>query len=276
MVAGSPNQEWFDVRPVASGVYAIAEPYHVEHVISYLIEGADQAILLDTGMGVGDLATLVRGLTPRPVSVVNSHAHWDHIGANWRFDEIAIHRAEADWLPLGVSNDELSRWFGPTSLLRQPPPPFDRATFAIPPSHPTRLLEGGERFDLGNRWLDIMHAPGHSPGGIVLLDEANGLLFSTDVAYPGPLYAFGEDSDWPAYRRTMDLLAGLASSLDRVFGSHNAPEMPPGILVAMRDAMAEIDAGRAPDERHADRDEHRFNGFSVYRPSTLNGERGDS
>jgi hypothetical protein len=52
--------------------------------------------------------------------------------------------------------------------------------------------------------------------------------------------------------------------------------MPPGILVAMRDAMAEIDAGRRPDERHADRDEHRFYGFSVYRPSTLNGERGDS
>jgi len=42
----------------------------------------------------------------------------------------------------------------------------------------------------------------------------------------------------------------------------------------MLDALEAIDAGRAPDEQRQDRDVHRFNGFSVYRPSTLNGERG--
>lgn len=276
MSAGWPDQDWFDVQPVAPGVYAIAEPYHAEHVISYLIEGEDQAVLLDTGMGVGDLAALVWAITTRPISVINSHAHWDHIGANWRFDEIAIHRAEAHWLPLGVSNEELAPWFGPESLTRQPPPPFDRATFAIPASRATRFLDGGEQIELGNRRLDIIHAPGHSPGGIVLLDEANGLLFSTDVAYPAPLYAFGEDTDWPAYLQSMQLLAELSPSLKQVFGSHDSHEMAPGMLIAMRDALNAIDAGREPDERRQDRDVHRFNGFSVYGPSTLNGERGAS
>lgn len=274
MTERAPQQEWFDVQPVAPGVTAIGEPFHAEHVISYLIEGRDRAILLDTGMGVGDLAAVVRGLTALPVSVVNSHAHWDHIGANWRYDDIAIHRAEAHRLPLGVPNDELFPWFGPESLTRMPPLPFDRATFAIPPSLPMRLLNGGERLDLGGRQLDLLHAPGHSPGGIVLLDESNGLLFSTDVAYPEPLYAFGDDVDWPAYLVSMRMLAGLAPSLAQVFGSHGSPSMAPAMLIDMQAALEAIDAGRAPDEQRPDRDVHRFNGFSVFRPSTLNGERG--
>jgi glyoxylase-like metal-dependent hydrolase (beta-lactamase superfamily II) len=179
-------------------------------------------------------------------------------------------------LPNGVPNHELANWFGPDSLTAPPPPPFDRSTFAIPPSQPTRLLDGGERLDLGGRRLDVIHAPGHSPGGIVLLDEANGLLFTTDVAYPDALYAFGEDSDWREYLATMRALAGMSRSISRVFGSHAAPEMAPSILVDMLAAMEAIDAGRAPDEQRTDRDVHRFDGFSVYRPSTLNGERGDS
>jgi hypothetical protein len=61
----------------------------------------------------------------------------------------------------------------------------------------------------------------------------------------------------------------------RVFGSHTAPEMAPSLLTEMLAAMEAIDAGRDPDEQRPDRDVHRFNGFSVYRPSTLNGERGD-
>lgn len=276
MRAGSPHQDWFDVQPVAPGVFAIAEPHHAEHVVSFLIDGDERAILLDTGMGIGDLAAVARGLTMRPISVVNSHSHWDHIGANWRFDDIAIHRAEAHWLPLGVPHEELAPWFGPESLTLPPPPSFDRATFAIPPSHATRLLDGGERIDLGNRRLDILHAPGHSPGGIVLLDEANGLLFTTDVAYPGPLYAFSEEADGPAYLQSMQTLAGLAPAVSRVFGSHYGPEMPPEMLIAMREALEAIGAGREPDERRPDRDVHLFDGFSVYGPSTLNAERGDS
>lgn len=268
------QQGWFDVEQVAPGVTAIAEPFHAEHVNSFLIEGSERAILLDTGMGVGDLSALVRGLTALPVSVVNSHAHWDHIGANWRFDEIAIHQAEAHWLPQGVSNDELFPWFGPDSLTRTPPAPFDRATFAIRPSRPTRLLSGGERLDLGGRRLDLLHAPGHSPGGIVLLDEMNGLLFSTDVAYTDALYAFGEEADWPVYLATMRMLAGLAPSLSLVLGSHGSPAMSPGMLAEMLAAMEAIEAGRTPDERRPDRDVHRFAGFAVYGPSTLNGERG--
>jgi glyoxylase-like metal-dependent hydrolase (beta-lactamase superfamily II) len=275
MSAASPDQGWFDVRAVTDDVTAIVEPFHVECVISYLIEGRDRAVLLDTGMGVGNIHALVATLTSKPVEVVNSHAHWDHIGDNWRFDSVAIHEAEADRLADGASNEELKPWFSAAQLTGPLPDGFDLETYSIPPSHATTVLADGDRIDLGDRSLEVIHAPGHSPGGIVLLDRDRRWLFSTDVAYPSVLYAFGEDANFDMYRTTMCRLAGLVPELAGVSGSHDDVTMAPHLLIAMADALDEIAAGRLPEQRFSDRDHHVLNGFRVFAPPTLNEERGD-
>lgn len=275
MNAESLGQGWFDVRPVTNQVTAIVEPNHVECVISYLIEGRDRAILLDTGMGVGNIAELVARLTPKPVSVVNSHAHWDHIGDNWRFDEIAIHAAEADRLPEGVSSRVLSRWFTPDQLRGPLPATYDPATAEIPASHATRLLQDGDEIDLGDRCLQVLHLPGHSPGGIALYDGSHRWLFTTDVAYPSVLYAYGEDADLDLYRASLRRLSTLVPDLAGVSGSHDGTLLPPTALIDMADALDAIAAGRPADAQLAGRDHHLFNGFSVYAPPTLAGERED-
>jgi glyoxylase-like metal-dependent hydrolase (beta-lactamase superfamily II) len=276
MASESLGQGWFDVSNIATAVWAIGEPRQEQEVFSFLIEGNDRAILIDTGTGAANIAALAASLTSRPVSLINSHAHWDHIGGNWRFDDISIHHLEADRLPKGVPNSRLFREFAPEAVRGPLPDGFARSTFAIAPSRATSLLSGGERIDLGSRTLDVIHAPGHSPGGIVLLDAANGLLFSTDVAYPAPLYAFGDDADWTLYRSSMKRLAELAPSLTSVHGSHTRPTMPPSELVDMDRAFAEIEAGRKPDRYRSGLAEHMYSGFSVLRPSTLNEERGDA
>lgn len=276
MTSESLGQGWFEVSTVAEAVWAIKEPYQEQEVFSFLVEGSDRAVLIDTGTGVGNMAALVAGLTERPIIVINSHSHWDHIGGNWRFPEIAIHHLEANRLPEGVPNSRLFDDFGPDAISRPLPSDFDRHAFAIPPSHATSLLYGGESIELGNRSLEIIHCPGHSPGGIVLLDAARGVLFSTDVAYPAPLYAFGSDSDWELYKASMRRLAELAPMLKSVHGSHTHHTMAPSMLIAMSSAFAEIDAGREPDRQRFGQNEYVFDGFSVLRPSTLNEERGDA
>lgn len=244
-------QRWFGVTEPEPGVHTIEEPLHRERVKSYLIVGMERALLLDTGMGVGDIRAVVRELTALPIVVVNSHAHWDHVGGNWQFapeSEILIHRAEAAALRGGVANDRLRRAFAPEHLTGPLPPGFDALTFAIPGTSPTRELDGGETIDLGGRSLTVIHAPGHSSGGIVLYDEANAALFSTDVAYPDALYCFAEDGDLDAYRRSMSRLAELARSLRAVYPAHGESPMAPSLLPRMRDALDEIASGRAPDE----------------------------
>src|SRR5688572_30741691 len=100
-------QSWFEVWEIEPGVFAIEEPFHKERVKSYLVVGSGRAVLIDTGMGVGDISNVARSLTKLPVSVINSHAHWDHIGGNWRFSEIAIHRSEAAALTMGRVNSDI-------------------------------------------------------------------------------------------------------------------------------------------------------------------------
>jgi len=269
------EQEWFDLLPALPGATIIAEPLHQELVQSFLVEGNDRAILLDTGMGIGDIRALAESVTSLPLSVVNSHAHWDHIGGNWRFDEIAIHPAEAEQLEKGGTNARLARWFTPEHLNGPLPAYVDLETYSIAPSSATQLLQDRDRIDLGGRELTVLHAPGHSPGGIVLLDELAGVLFSTDVAYPGQLYAYERD-EWPAYRATMRRLAELASSIDVVFPSHNGPTMEPSLLPLMDQAFADIDAGRLPDSVESETVTHRFGRFAVIVPATLNEERGEA
>jgi glyoxylase-like metal-dependent hydrolase (beta-lactamase superfamily II) len=275
MGAGSLGHGWFDVRPVTKNVTAIVEPRHAECVISYLIEGSDRAILLDTGMGVGDIAALASQLTSAPITVINSHAHWDHIGDNWRFAEIAIHEAESALLGEGVDTATLKRWFAPEHLRGPLPPGFDLDTFSIAPSQATRFLNEGDVVDLGDHSLSVLHLPGHSPGGIGLLDSSSGWLFSTDVAYPSVLYAYGSDADFAIYRNTMRRLADLVPDLTGVSGSHDGISMPPAMLIDMADALDSIAAGRMAERRDRDRDHHFFKGFSVFAPPTLKAERGD-
>ena len=71
---------------MSKGVLAIYEPRHFEEVISYLILGDKKAVLLDTGLGIGDMKRLVCELTNLAVVVLNSHTHFDHLGDNHQFD----------------------------------------------------------------------------------------------------------------------------------------------------------------------------------------------
>jgi glyoxylase-like metal-dependent hydrolase (beta-lactamase superfamily II) len=261
--ADGVRQQWFQISQLDEGVFAISEPFHVEEVRSHLVIGEERALLIDTGMGVGDIRAVVAELTNLPVTVVNSHAHWDHIGGNHRFDEIVIHHAEAHELPLGVGNERLRRAFAAEHLRAPLPEGCDIETFSIPPSVASLLLSGGERFDLGGRVLDVIHAPGHSPGGIVLLDRERGQLFSTDVAYAGALYAFGPDANLADYRSTLASMAGLTSDLKAIYPSHNAASIAPALLARMRDGLEAAIDGRQPDDFVDGLALHRFGEFSI-------------
>ena len=213
-----PRKAWFDVRPLAEGVFLIAEPGHVNN---FLVVGEDRAVLLDTGLGVADIRSVAEGLAGKPLSVVNTHNHFDHTGGNRQFDDIAIHRTGAELLaappPEGLAEGymEYTRkliesWEGykqlddtyfhlvtGETLIRPLPEGFDPAGYEIRPSTATTLLDDGDRIDLGGRVLEVMHTPGHSPDSICLLDERNGLLFGGDTINTGPIYAQLEDTTSP-------------------------------------------------------------------------------
>lgn len=254
---------WFEVRELPDGVVAIGEPGYSEDVKSYLVRGRDRALLVDTGAGFADLRAVVEALVDTPILLVNSHSHWDHIGDNWRFERIWIHAAEADRLAHGVPNSRMRRSLGADQFSRPMPASLDPETFAIPPSTVERALTGGETIDLGDRAFQVIPTPGHSPGGITLLEERTGIAIVGDVIYAGPMYGHmvGE-SDPRAYRDSLRRLAELAPSISVVYPSHNAYPLGSPFLSITHQAMEEIWSGRMPDEVGEGRERYIFSGFS--------------
>jgi glyoxylase-like metal-dependent hydrolase (beta-lactamase superfamily II) len=256
-------QDWFEVRENEPGVFAIAEPLHFERVRSHLVVGSERAALLDTGMGVGDIRAVAESLTDRPIFVLNTHSHWDHIGGNWRFDEIMIHEAEADALNEEFPRSRLNEFFQPEYLFGPLPLGIGPELIRIPASHATTLLDDGDIVDLGGRNLEIFHAPGHSAGGIVLLDSSSGAFFSTDVAYAGPLYCYSGGTDFDDYLATFERIATLLPRIQTVYPSHNESPMAASLLVDMRDGFREIRDGRTPDSIESEIGTHAFDGFAI-------------
>ncbi len=76
------DEDWFEVYRIIDGIYAIYEPGQFEEVISFLITGEKRALLFDTGLGIGDMRSVVDQLTDLEVIVLNSHMHGDYRAFN--------------------------------------------------------------------------------------------------------------------------------------------------------------------------------------------------
>jgi glyoxylase-like metal-dependent hydrolase (beta-lactamase superfamily II) len=202
------SQEWYEVYKLLDGTYAIYEPYQFEEAVSYLVIGKEKAVVIDTGTGIGDLKKVISELTQMPVSVVNTHGHWDHIGSNYQFEEIScFNNADCiNRLRTRVENSSLQSSITGESIWKPLPKGFDAATWEIPAVEPTILLEEGDIIDLGDRALEVIHTPGHSPGSICLLDKKNRILFTGDTFFPGPLYAYPEDVNIDDYIASIERL----------------------------------------------------------------------
>jgi glyoxylase-like metal-dependent hydrolase (beta-lactamase superfamily II) len=269
------REAWFVVERFPNGVTMIAEPGHVEDVKSYLVEGERDVAVLDTGMGVGDFAGLVASLSTRDPIVLQSHAHFDHMGASHRFARVLVHSSEADDLQSGLTNAEFRPWFDPSRLVGDRlPEDFDIETVTLPGCAPTGELKHGDRIDLGGRTLEVFHTPGHSPGGITLLDRDARALFPGDAVYAGPMFAYRPYSDPVAYRTSLRLLAELADVVDVVYPSHNRVPLSPDEVRTMQDAYEAIFAGRPPDEQVPGCDKFEFGEFSFWvRPGAYSREQ---
>ena len=237
---------WFSRDTVGDGVTLIREP-HVDTLIrcnTWHVRGRDRDLLIDSGLGLAPLC----GLFERPVVVVTTHAHFDHVGGLHEFDHRLVHRLEAAELaspaggslfPRGLGED----FHGPllaagyvlddALLDALPAPGFDPTAYEVRPAPATGVLDDGDVVDLGDRCFQVLHLPGHSPGSIGLWEAATGILFSGDAVYDGTLFDFLSDSDIVDYVRTMRRLRALLVRL--VHGGHN-PSMNRARMLEVIDA----------------------------------------
>ena len=159
------------VKKISSGVWAFEQ----EIVRCFLIVGQARAMLLDTGAEPCDLLKSIRSITQLPLVVLHTHGDGDHTANDDLFPDIHAHPAEFETI----------RRFRPNL----------RSNL-----HP---ITGLSSFDLGERVLQVIETPGHTPGSICLLDHKNRILFSGDTLSYGPVFLSGDHRDCREMRHSL-------------------------------------------------------------------------
>ena len=171
----------FHVAEVVPGVKHITDAMGVSMT---LIEGGERAILFDTGYGTENVKAYIQTLTGKPVSVLLSHGHHDHmLGVRW-FGESCMCSEDLDEFRQRTGTAQrmkVAKQAEQKGVLL--PDDFMSASFA----EPKPLVFDGTTgsfekttVNLGNMTVQVIHVPGHTPGSIVLYVEERQILLTGD------------------------------------------------------------------------------------------------
>ena len=230
---------WWNRADFSPGIALLREPYVAEVLRCnvWWIAGKHFDLVVDTGLGITPLWPHLKIAPGREAVVVLTHTHADHAGGWHEFGQRWVHRDEAHYVdPATADPDIVSLWSADLDpaenahmqragylmpecfVMAVPHDGFELDQLPHRPAAPTRLLGEGDVIDLGDRALEVLHLPGHSPGSIGLYDARSGLLLSGDAVYDGPLLDELAGSDIDAYVETMRRLAQM--TVDTVLPGH--------------------------------------------------------
>jgi glyoxylase-like metal-dependent hydrolase (beta-lactamase superfamily II) len=202
------------IRP---GIHRVQAPLGERFIAMYLLTGTDGALLFDTGVADSVQGTLLPyldgiGFDPADLRwVISSHCDFDHTGGNAALAAVApgaeFLAGRAD-VPMTEDLELLisGRYgeFAARDRFDDPPETtaeVRRSTGLVPVN---RALDGGEMFDLGDRTIEVLSVPGHSPGHLALRDAANDTLLISDAVLGETVpTADGRPAFPPTYRDTV-------------------------------------------------------------------------
>jgi glyoxylase-like metal-dependent hydrolase (beta-lactamase superfamily II) len=216
-------ENWYQTKKIDDDVTHICEPYIKEFYRCNIwhVRGSQSDLLVDSGMGVVSLTDWVSIVTEKDIAAVASHTHFDHIGCHHEFKHCIVHSAEADLLANPTRENTLVEPYVTDDIFTQlPPQPYVSETYAVKKASQAEIVEDGHVIDLGNRQFEVIHTPGHSPGGIALFEHKTGILFSGDLHYDGLLIEDTYHSNQSDYQNSMERLLELPVNI--VHGGHFA------------------------------------------------------
>lgn len=235
------NENWFTVEKVDNKTFVISEYSHWEKVHSYLVLGSQFACLIDTGLGIGNIKRITDSLTDLPVKVITTHVHWDHIGGHNFYDDISVHKNDVKWIingipvPLENIKKNVVRNISKEIL----PKDFNINNYYVFKGQPDHVLSDGERINLGNRELLVIHTPGHSPGHICIYEKDRGYLFTGDLIYKGTLYAFFPSTSPENYFKSIKKISDL-DYINKILPGHNDINIKKEIISEIKQAFKEL------------------------------------
>ena len=200
-------------REIAPGIYRISDALHgpcadgysdapgAATQNSYLVLGEKRAALIDLAIDTPELYDYARRLTGKPVIILLTHGHPDHIYNIGKVSEVWLHPADAFMITEGIPG--ISAPVGGVTI------------------HP---LSDGEETDLGGRKLTAIHIPGHTPGSLLFLDAQTRTLLAGDTCARRLLYGVTPSVPIKNYIQDLRKLSGY--EFDVIYTAHDRCALP--------------------------------------------------
>ena len=211
--------------------------------ICYLVEGSDYALLIDSIIGIGNLKAYCETLTDKPIKVVNTHAHSDHIGGNFHFDHCFLHHRDIGFFQecVGIKKEqvfEMAKGMAPEDFREQMVLDDNFADW-----NPIKIFPvyDGDEFDLGDRKIEVVEVGGHTAGSIVLIDHKTRICYSGDACNSNTLLEFENSLPIITYLRNLLHLKEHQSEFDIMYGGHEVMEV--SIVDEAIESVARVVAG---------------------------------
>ncbi len=206
------DEPFFQAEQIAPGTWRILS----DGDYSYLLEGGDEALAIDSGYGCGNIREFCQSLTDKPVRrIANTHDHFDHTANNSYFECAYMSAATLE-------------------LATRPFPSFRGIDF--PRDYPVKVIDEGHMFHLGGRDVETYAVHNHAAGSLLFLDTRERILFSGDELIPG---FFAIKTPLDNVTTLLTKFQQLEKRCDRIFGG--AGEVEKGLagryLAAVRYLM---------------------------------------
>ena len=218
------------IKEMCPGVYLMDEAHEAT---GYLVVGRNKACVIDTMNGYNDLNKAVRGLTDKPVTVINTHGHPDHIFGNVYFDNAYMHPADLALAEMFSKEPEFVAACEENHL-------------RMPSFSETRE---GDVFDLGGRHLEVYELCGHTPGGIVLLLKEDRILFTGDSVNHHLWMQLEGCAPLNVFVRNLDRILFLENEADRILHGHARDFDDISLMRCLRNGAEELWNGHTEHDK---------------------------
>ncbi|MDS0527434.1 MBL fold metallo-hydrolase [Clostridium sp. SHJSY1] len=215
--------------------------------LMYLVEGSKQAVLIDTGTGVGNLKAYVDKLTDKPYFILLTHGHVDHAMGVAAFDNVYMNLADKDIFiehsDMSVRKGYLEMGMGKSFQLVKEEDYISEASV-----NNFNSILPGDTFDLGGITLEILVGEGHTPGMITILLVEERILFLGDACNFFTFLFDKNASGITSYETTMKKLDSCTKGCyDKVYLSHGDGDAPKEMLESIIKLCEEIKTGKSDE-----------------------------
>lgn len=193
----------------------------------YIVAGDREALIIDTMNGYENVREIAKTVTKLPLIVVNTHGHPDHIYGNIFFDEAYIHPDDM----------ALAQRFYEEPMFQDAIRKFHLKPAAFKPINP------GDILDLGGISLEVFGVPGHTPGGICLLDRQDRILFSGDSIIEQTWMQLPESLPMDVFLKSLEALEMIRGAYDYILTGHSRGLEDASLYEAHIQAVREVCEG---------------------------------